>query len=64
MILQISKASGIGQHTISTILSEYKNQGTVTTPNKNKTRANILEKVDYFDKKYIVFGQIEKFLRF
>jgi len=50
MLLEISKSSGIGQRTVQTTLAEYKTKGTVSSPNKNKIRPTILEKVDSFDK--------------
>jgi len=53
MILKISKACGIGQRTIQTTLAEYKNKGTVSSPNKKKIRPTIIEKVDDFDKNAI-----------
>ncbi|KAE9523362.1 hypothetical protein AGLY_016310 [Aphis glycines] len=53
MVLKISKASGIGQRTIQTTLAEYKNKGTVSSPNKKKIRPTIIEKVDDFDKNAI-----------
>jgi len=36
MLLKISKATGIGQRTVQTTLAEYKNKGTVSSPNKKK----------------------------
>lgn len=53
MLVDISKSSGIGQRTIQTTLSEYKKQGTVSSPNKKKTRPTILQKIDDFDKNVI-----------
>ena len=53
MIQEISKACGIGRRTIITTLSEYKKQGTVTSPNKKKRRLTVDEKVDDFDKNAI-----------
>lgn len=50
MLLEICKSSGIGQRTVQTTLAEYKTKGTVSSPNKNKIRSTILEKVDSFDK--------------
>lgn len=52
-IVEISKSSGIGQRTIQTTLSEYKNHGTVSSPIKTKTRPTILDKIDDFDKNAI-----------
>lgn len=49
----ISKEVGIGLRTISSTLSEYNRKGTVTSPNKNKIRPTILEKVDEFRKNAI-----------
>ncbi|XP_050443987.1 uncharacterized protein LOC126847646 [Adelges cooleyi] len=53
MLVEISKASGIGQRTIQTTLAEYKKEGTVSSPNKKKIRLTILDKVDEFDKNAI-----------
>ncbi|KAL4113795.1 hypothetical protein QTP88_017368 [Uroleucon formosanum] len=53
MLLEVCKTSGIGQRTIQTTLAEYKKKGTVSSPNKNKIRPTILEKVDSFDKQAI-----------
>ncbi|XP_022173581.1 uncharacterized protein LOC111036015 [Myzus persicae] len=53
MIVDISKSSGIGQRSVQNILSEYKNQGTITSPNKKKIRPTIIEKIDEFDKNAI-----------
>jgi len=53
MLLEISKSTGIGQRTVQTTLAEYKNKGTVSSPNKKKIRPTILEKVDDFDKNAI-----------
>lgn len=50
MLLEVCKTSGIGQRTVQTTLAEYKTKGTVSSPNKNKIRPTILEKVDSFDK--------------
>jgi len=53
MVKEISKSSGIGQRTIISTLSEYKNRGTVTSPNKKKHRLTITQKVDDFDRNAI-----------
>lgn len=53
MIEEISKSCGIGRRTIITTLSEYKNRGTVTSPNKKKCRLDVTKKVDDFDKNAI-----------
>lgn len=53
MLLEISKSSGIDQRTIQTTLAEYKNKGTVSSPNKKKIRPIIIEKVNNFDKNAI-----------
>jgi len=53
MLLEISKSSGIGQRTIQTTLSEYKNQGTVSSPSKERIRPTIVQKIDEFDKNAI-----------
>jgi len=49
MIKIISEESGIGQRTVSVTLSEYRNKGTVSSPNKTKVRPTVTEKVDDFD---------------
>lgn len=53
ILFDISKSSGIGQRTIQTTLSEYKKQGTVSSPNKKKIRPTIIQKIDDFDKNAI-----------
>ncbi|XP_026815585.1 uncharacterized protein LOC113555472 [Rhopalosiphum maidis] len=53
LIKSISKETGIGQRTVSTILSEYKKNGTVTSPNRKINRPTIIEKVDDFYKNEI-----------
>ena len=53
LIKLMSKEIGIGQRTISTTLSEYKNKGTVSSPNKKKVRLTITDKIDDFDKNAI-----------
>lgn len=61
IIKLISHQTGIGQCTISTTLSEYKKQGTISSPNKNKIRPTITDKIDEFDKKFMGSGFVEKF---
>jgi len=53
MIVYISNTTGIGQRTIQNTLAEYRNEGSVTSPNKKKVRPTIIEKVDEFDKNAI-----------
>lgn len=53
MVLEISKASGIGQRTIQATLSEYKSQGTVSSPSKKRCRPTVVNKIDEFDKNAI-----------
>lgn len=53
MLLEISKTTSIDQRTVQTTLAEYKNKGTVSSPNKKKIRPTILERVDDFDKNAI-----------
>lgn len=53
LVKLMSKEIGIGQRTISTTLSEYKNNGTVSSPNKIKVRLTITDKIDDFDKNAI-----------
>jgi len=53
MIYEISKTTGLGQRTVQTTLSEYKKQGSVSSPNKKKVRATIIQKIDDFDKNAI-----------
>lgn len=52
-IVEISKSSGIGQRTIQTTLSEYKNHGTFSSPNMTKNRPTILHKINESDKNAI-----------
>lgn len=54
MIIELSKSSGIGQRTIQKTLSEYKKEGTISSPNKKKIRPSILDKMDDFDKNAIM----------
>ncbi|CAI6358386.1 unnamed protein product [Macrosiphum euphorbiae] len=53
MIIEISKSSGIGQRTVQTTLSEYKNLGTVSSPSKKRLKLTIIKKIDEFDKNAI-----------
>ncbi|XP_060878094.1 uncharacterized protein LOC132950594 [Metopolophium dirhodum] len=53
MIIEVSKTTGIGQRTVQTTLSEYKKEGTVSSPNKKRVKMTILDKVDEFDKNAI-----------
>lgn len=53
IIKQISEESGIGQRTVSVTLSEYRNKGSVSSPNKTKIRPTVTEKIDDFDKNAI-----------
>jgi predicted transcriptional regulator len=41
IIKKISEESGIGQRTISVTLSEYRNKGSVKSPNKTKVRPTV-----------------------
>lgn len=52
-IVEISKTTGLGQRTVSTALSEYKKQGTVSSPNKKINKPAIVNKIDDFDKNAI-----------
>lgn len=61
LVKSMSKEIGIGQRTISTTLSEYKNNGTFSSPNKKKVRLTITDKIDDFDKN-MLFD--EKFTHF
>ncbi|XP_050065887.1 uncharacterized protein LOC126554940 [Aphis gossypii] len=45
----ISEESGIGQRTVSITLSEYRNKGSVSSPNKTKVQPTVTEKVEDFD---------------
>lgn len=53
MIKKISEEIGIGQRTVSVTLAEYRNKGTVSSPNKTKNRPTVLDKVDDFDQNAI-----------
>jgi len=44
--IYISKLLGIGQRTVSNIISEYNSKKTVTSPCKNRTKASFKEKFD------------------
>ncbi|KAE9525286.1 hypothetical protein AGLY_014354 [Aphis glycines] len=52
-IIKLSILLGIGQVTIQRTLSEYRNYGTVSQPNKTKNRPKIVNKIDEFDKNAI-----------
>ncbi|VVC31060.1 Winged helix-turn-helix DNA-binding domain, partial [Cinara cedri] len=52
-IVEISKTTGLGPRTVQTTLSEYKNQGTVSSPNKKRKTPAIVDKIDEFDKNAI-----------
>jgi len=49
----ISHYTGIGQRTITTTLSDYKKKGIISSPNKNKIRPTVTEKINEFDKNAI-----------
>lgn len=49
----ISHYTGIGQRTITTTLSDYKKKGIISSPNKNKIRPTITQKIDEFNKNAI-----------
>jgi len=53
IIKQISEEIGIGQRTVTVTLSEYRNKGSVSSPNKTKIRPTVTEKVDDFDQNAI-----------
>ncbi|XP_060855338.1 uncharacterized protein LOC132933017 [Metopolophium dirhodum] len=46
----ISKELGIGQNNIQLTISEYKNNKTVSSPNKSKIRATFKDKIDDFER--------------
>jgi len=52
-IVEISKSTGLGQRTVQTTLSEYKNQGTVSSPNNKRKKASIVNTVEEFVKNAI-----------
>jgi len=53
IIKKISEESGIGQRTVSVTLSEYRNKGIVTSPNKTKIRPKVTDKIDEFNQNAI-----------
>jgi len=53
IIKQILDEIGKGQRTVSVTLSEYRNKGSVSSPNKTKIRPTVTEKVDDFDQNAI-----------
>lgn len=49
----LSKELGIGQKTISNTISQYRQNKTVSSPNKTKIFQNVVSKIDDFDKNAI-----------
>lgn len=50
---RISDTLGIGLNKVQTTVSEYNRIKTVTSPNRKRKRAGVVEKIDDFDKKVI-----------
>lgn len=46
MISEISQTSGIGHNSVSSIISEYRNTGTVTSPNKTRNKKCLFDQID------------------
>lgn len=46
MIAKISHASGIGHNSVSTIISEYRNTGSVSSPNRTRNKKCLFDKID------------------
>jgi len=53
MMKHISLTLGIGLNKIQTTISEYNRTKTVTSPNRRRIRASIIDKIDDFDKNAI-----------
>lgn len=50
MITEISQTLGIGHNSVSAIISEYRNTGTVTSPNKSRNKKCLFENIDDLDR--------------
>jgi len=50
MISEISRVSGIGRRTVISTISEYKHEGTVTSPNTKRVRTTLFDKIDDLDR--------------
>lgn len=50
MIAEITQTSGIGHNSVCSIISEYRNTGTVTSPNKTRNKKCLFEKIDDLDR--------------
>lgn len=64
--IYISKLLGIGQRTVSNVISEYNSKKTVTSPCRNRTRTSFKEKFDDIQMNavhcmYIHFGSIKQY---
>lgn len=69
MILEISKSSCIGQCSIQNTLSEYKSQGTISSPPKKIFKPTVINEIGKFGKnairkKFIIFGGTVKYQQF
>jgi len=53
LMQRISNALGIGLNKVRTIVSEYKQTKTVTSPNRKRNRPGVLDNIDDFDKNAI-----------
>lgn len=53
LMQRISNLLGVGLNKVRTIVSEYKQRKTVTSPNKRRNRPGIVNKIDDFDKNAI-----------
>ncbi|KAL4154004.1 hypothetical protein QTP88_001837 [Uroleucon formosanum] len=50
MISEISRLTGIGRETIINTISEYRQTGNVTSPQKKRTRTTLFDKIDDMDR--------------
>jgi len=50
LIKSVCKTTGVGKNTVCQTISDYKNTGVLKSPNKNKNRATIIEKIDDLEK--------------
>lgn len=53
MLKKISKTSGIGTKTVAKTISEYKRSGIVTSPNKERVKRSLFDKIDDLHKQGI-----------
>lgn len=51
MIQEISNFTGIGRRTVISTISQYKKNGTVSSPNRKRTRMSLFDKIDDLHRK-------------